>query len=612
MVMKHVFAVLVPILFLSALPVLAQQQPTVAQEIVVTASALPEHVEDTPAAVTVITHDDIEARAARDVSDVLREVPGLTVARIGSAGHQTSLFTRGANAAHTLVMWNGIVINTPFFGGYDWGQFSTSGIEQIEVVRGPYSALYGSDAMAGVVNILTVPTRSGLQAFVEGGSRGLLNAQVTGSHVDRGLTLSGAFETRRDDGFADNDDFDQQSANVAVRWTSASQFTIGLTARYTTYDLGVPTNLNFALDQLIPSPDRRQDGNERQIAIPIEQNLGTFRYELLLAENRREDTLDDPGDPFGPFFQNTDSRSRRARLTTHTKTAIGTIVAGAEGESTTVDDVTNFGPNFLDKKREERSLFVEDRYSHAFGGSRLEISGGARYDDYDTFGSETSPRIAAAWIAGSNKFHAAYGEAFRAPSVGELYSPFGGNVDLQAERSRSIEAGVDHYFSGGSVSLTLFDDKYRDLITNAGFVLANVGRASAHGAEVSANGRVTANVTGGITYTYLDTEQADSGLELLRRPRHSGSAFVSVHHGIAELNVVVLRTGVREDILPVLPFSRITNDAHTTVDANVQLDFGRFTPYVKIENLTNVEYEEVRGYVSPARRAVVGVRFTMH
>ncbi|HYI10898.1 MAG TPA: TonB-dependent receptor [Thermoanaerobaculia bacterium] len=593
---------------LSTIPSYSQ---TINEEIVVTASALPERVTDTPATVTVITRDEIDDRMARDVADMLREVPGLTVARIGSAGHQTSLFTRGANAAHTLVMWNGIEINTPFFGGYDWGQFSTSGVEQIEVVRGPYSALYGSDAMAGVVNILTVPARSGVHAMVEGGGHGLRNAQLAASHVAGGVTLSGAFESRQDDGFADNDDFDQKTANVAFRWTSASRFSIGLTGRYTTYDLGVPTNLNFNLDQLVPSLQRRQDGNERQIAIPIEQTFGAFTYELLLAENRREDTLDDPGDPFGPFFQNTDSVTRRVRLTTRTKTAIGTIVAGAEGENTTVDDVTNYGPNFLGKERDERSLFVEDRYSRAIGSSRLELSAGVRYDDYETFGSETSPRIAAAWVSGANKFHAAYGEAFRAPSVGEMFSPFGGNPNLRAERSRSIEAGIAHTFSRGLASVTLFQDRYRDLITNQGFVLQNVGRARARGAELSLQGAFTGAVNGGITYTYTDAEQIDSGTQLLRRPKHSGSAFVSARHGITEVHLIVLRTGERQDILPVLPFSTITNEAHTTVDANVQVALGRFTPYVKVENLTNVEYEEVRGYVSPSRRAVVGVRFSM-
>ena len=583
----------------------------VRDEIVVTASALPEEVATTPAAVTVVTREEIDDRIARDVADVLREVPGLTVARIGSSGHQTSLFTRGANPAHTLVMWNGVEINTPFFGGYDWGQFSTSGVEQIEVVRGPYSALYGSDAMAGVVNILTMPTRTGgLRASVEGGSHGLLGARADAAHVAGNLTLSGAFESRRDEGFAENDDFGQHSANVALRYTTAARLSFGLTARTITYDLGVPTNLNGTLDRLVPSLQRRQDGSERQLAIPLEHSFGGFHYDLLLAENRREDTLDDPGDPFGPFFQTTDSRTRRARLTTRTKTVIGTIVAGAEYETTTVDDVTNFGPNFLGKEREERSLFIEDRWSHPMrNGAQLELSAGVRHDEYETFGSATSPRIAAAWIRGGYKLHAAYGEAFRAPSVGEMYSPFGGNPDLRAERSRSMEAGLARFFTRGSATLTLFQDRYHDLITNFGFVLANIGQARSRGAELSAQGRITPRVNGGITYTYLDAEQLDTGAQLLRRPRHSGSAFVSLRHGITEASLIVLRTGGRADILPVLPFSRTTNEAHTTLDANVQFDLGRFTPYVKIENLTDADYEEVLGYASPSRRAIVGLRF---
>src|SRR5205085_10645005 len=99
------------------------------------------------------------------------------------SGRQTSLFTRVSRSGHTLVMWNGIELNHPFFGGYDWGQFSTAGVEKIEVVRGPYSALYGSDAAAGVVNILTVPSSSGLRAMVEGGGNGLHSARLEGAYV---------------------------------------------------------------------------------------------------------------------------------------------------------------------------------------------------------------------------------------------------------------------------------------------------------------------------------------------------------------------------------------------------------------------------------------------
>lgn len=607
--MKHLFL----FFLLFAVPLAAQiTTPALTDEIVVTASALPERVEETPASVTVVTRAEIEQRAARDVVDVLREVPGLTVMRIGSSGHQTSVFTRGANGAHTLVLWNGIEVSPPFFGGssgFDWGQFSTAGVEQIEVVRGPFSALYGSEAVAGVINVLTVPARSGLQAQLEGGD-GLFNAQAAASHVSGNLSLSGSFESRNDDGFAINDDFEQQSANAALRYTTAAQLNLGLRARFNEYDLGIPTNLNFALDELVSSPLRRQDGDEWQVAIPIDQTLGRFSYDAVLSESRREDLIEDPGDPFGPFWQTTDSQSRRGRLVTRTKSAIGTIVAGAEYEEITVDDVTNFGPNYLDKERTERSLFAENRYSTRLGSSQLELSAGARYDDYETFGSEVSPRLAAAWIVGGNKFRAAYGEAFRAPYVGEMFSPFGGNPDLRAERSRSFEAGVDHYFANASLSLSYFHDRYRDLITNVGFVLNNVGRARARGVELAAQMRVQQRVNAGITYTFTDAENLDTNEALLRRPRHSGSAFVSLRHGIAQANFVVMRTGERPDVLPVLPFTRAQNEAHTTFDANVQFDLGSFTPFVKVENLTNVEYEEVLGYASPARRAVVGVRFT--
>ncbi|HEX8619502.1 MAG TPA: TonB-dependent receptor, partial [Thermoanaerobaculia bacterium] len=479
--MKH-FSICLFTVFLTTTPLAAQtttSAPAVSDEIVVTASALPERVEETPASVTVVTREEIEQRAARDIVDVLREVPGLTVMRIGSSGHQTSVFTRGANGAHTLVLWNGIEVSPPFFGGssgFDWGQFSTAGVEQIEVVRGPFSALYGSEAVAGVINVLTVPTRSGVSAGIEAGD-GLLNTQSAASYVSGNLSVSGSVESRDDDGFAINDDFDQQTANAALRWTTASQLNLGVRARYNKYDLGIPTNLNFDLDELVSSPQRRQDGSEWQVAIPFDQTLGRFSYEAILSESRREDLLEDPGDPFGPFWQTTESESRRGRVVTRTTSAIGTVVAGAEYERISVDDVTNFGPNFLGKERTERSLFLEDRYSARLGGSRLELSAGARYDDYETFGSEVSPRVAAAWIAGRNKIRAAYGEAFRAPYVGEMFSPFGGNPNLRAERSRSFEAGVDHYFTNASLSLTYFNDRYRDLITNVGFVLNNVGRA---------------------------------------------------------------------------------------------------------------------------------------
>src|SRR5689334_111449 len=244
-VMKRVLAISVLFFVVPAFAQSTPQQPvTINDTVVVTASSLPETLQATPAAVTVITRKDIDERAARDVADVLREVPGLVLARSGSPGKATSLFTRGAASTQTLVLWNGIEINNPYFSGYDWGRFSTAGVEQVEVVRGPFSALYGSDAVAGVVNVVTVPAATGLRAEVQSGGHGLRNGVVDGSWATGANHISAALEHRTDDGFAPNDDFRQNSGSAVWRWAPSKTFSLGIAARATSYDLGIPFNLN--------------------------------------------------------------------------------------------------------------------------------------------------------------------------------------------------------------------------------------------------------------------------------------------------------------------------------------------------------------------------------
>ena len=148
----------------------AQQQ--LSQTIIVTASDLPETVESTPASVTVVTKKEIDDRAARSVADVLREVPGLSVSRTGSLGKITSVFVRGASSKQVLVLWNGVEINDPYFSGYNWGQFSTVGVQRIEIARGPFSSLYGADAVGGVVNIITGGGRDHADLDIAGGAFG--------------------------------------------------------------------------------------------------------------------------------------------------------------------------------------------------------------------------------------------------------------------------------------------------------------------------------------------------------------------------------------------------------------------------------------------------------
>jgi vitamin B12 transporter len=597
-------------------PSFAQSTPptqTLNDQIVVTASSLPESVQATPASVTVITKKDIDDRAARDVADVLREVPGLVLARSGSPGKATSLFTRGAASTQTLVMWNGIVLNNPYFSGYDWGRFSTAGIEQIEVVRGPFSALYGSEAMAGVVNVLTAPKTSGIHGDFESGSHGLRNAMVNAAVAGDTLSAAGTYEHRTDDGFNANDDFHQNSGNANLKWSPSDGFSLGAAARHTSYNLGIPFNTNAAGTALVPSLDRRQNGTETQLAIPVSLTLARFITDLTLSDNHRRDDFHDPADPF-TTSTSTNAKTRRARLTTRFATPAGTIVAGGEYDHDVVSDVTNFGPNFLDKRRTDHSYFIEDRFTHEIGqGSRFELSAGIRNDHFDVFGSQTSPRIAAAIVSGTAKWRAAFGRGFRAPSLGELYYPFFGNPKLSAESNRSYEIGYDAAIGrDGLFSLTYFNTRYRNLITfdPVTFISQNIGRVRSDGIEAGATQHVSANVYAAFSYTYLHRNDDEAtGLRLVRRPKHSGSLSAGYRSGAIDTNIAILRTGEREDSLAVLPFTRTTNRAYTTVDVNVQYHLARFAPFVKIENLANAKYEEVVGYASPKRRVILGVKF---
>ncbi|HEX9160311.1 MAG TPA: TonB-dependent receptor plug domain-containing protein, partial [Thermoanaerobaculia bacterium] len=215
------------LLLVIALPLAAQPQ-RLTDQIIVTASDLPEKVDETPAAVSVITRKQIDAIDARDLADALRHVPGVTLVRTGSPGKTAALFTRGSNSNHTLVLWNGIEIINPAFGGYDWGQFSTAGVEQVEIVRGPYSALYGSEAVAGVINVISAPAGDEAQAEIEGGGRGLRSGRAFVARTFASLLASGSLDSTHDDGFAQNDFFTRTAGTGSLRWIATPATSVGL------------------------------------------------------------------------------------------------------------------------------------------------------------------------------------------------------------------------------------------------------------------------------------------------------------------------------------------------------------------------------------------------
>jgi vitamin B12 transporter len=582
----------------------AQQQ--LSQTIVVTASELPETVESTPASVTVITKSDIDARAARDVADVLREVPGLSISRTGTLGKTTSVFVRGASSKQVLVLWNGVELNDPYFSGYNFGQFSTAGVQRIEIARGPFSSLYGADAVGGVINIITGGGRNRTDFDVAGGGRGLLNGVVSTQQTAGAATFSIAAEHRQDNGFALNDNDRRNSLLGSLIFAVDPRLSIGLTGRASNYDLGVPRNTNDSATAFIATPHHRENGSEWQLAVPVAAEIGATHVDFRLSENRRDDRNEDPD---ALSFGATKSTRQTVHLSARRATLVGTLVLGAEGEKAEATNHDSFGLDLDTHHRSSNAVFIEDRFSRG----PFELSAGARLDRYDTFGSETSPRLGVAWSRGGNKLHAAYGQSFRAPQIGELYLPFFGNPDLHAERSRSTEIGYDRFFnSDGMVSITAFRNTFHDLIIYdlTANRFANVGLARSSGVEFAASNR-RGPFTGSLSYTFLHAIEEPSGAPLARRPKHSGSLALGYGRGAGSAEFVVARVGSRADVTDLAPFGNVTNRAYTVADITFRWNVRAFQPYAKIENLTNTHYQEVFGYPSPTRRALLGVRYSV-
>jgi len=248
----------------------------------------------------------------------------------------------------------------------------------------------------------------------------------------------------------------------------------------------------------------------------------------------------------------------------------------------------------------------------AGNGASFEITAGLRHDNYDTFGSELSPRVAAAWVRNGHKVRAAYGQGFRAPAIGELYSPFFGFPDLHPERSTSIEIGYDRYFNNGSFTASVFDSDYDDLIFYDLLAAhyANINSASSRGLELGATRHFGA-LSASASYTYLDTEDESTGEELLRRPRHSGSLAFGCDFTRLSAMLVLQHAGARADVTDLFPYGNVTNQARTTADLTLRWVAGDLVPYVRVENLTDERYEEVFGYPSMPRRFTAGVRYTV-
>jgi vitamin B12 transporter len=573
-------------------------QPSL-QETTVTASRIEQRVQDALPATTLITRADIERAQTPDLPTLLRQVAGLELAQTGGPGTVASAFIRGAESRHTLVLVDGVPVNNLNFGTPAIEHLPLANVERIEIVRGNVSALYGSAALGGVIQIFTRQAGSTPYAAVtvQGGSRGLaqLNANA-GTRLDTGMRLSASVETLSDRGFnaikqeeragtnPDRDGYTRRAASFALAQELAAGNTVGLRVR----DAQGTTQFDSQFGPANQADESRFA--ERGAVLEGHFNLGS-NLRLNAALTSASDQLDAQLTAF-PFFVNSYSKGAQAGL--EWRPAAGhTVTAGLEHtrQSLQSDSVYNRSARTLDSARLG--------YAADIGRHQLQLN--VRQDHYSDFGS------ASTWLAGYGfrltdawRVSATASTGFKAPSFNDLYFPFGGNPALKPERLKSREVGLQYAADAQELRATLFNNRFTDLIgSDADFNRINIDRARVRGVELTYAGRIGDN---GVRadLTRQDPVDLTTGAQLPRRARTLAHLALTHDAGPWQLGSAVRYSGARPDAGKTLAsYAVLDLTASYTVSKQVKL-FGR------IENVFDRDYETVFGYRQPGRGVFVG------
>jgi len=632
-----------------AAPARAQERPIELEGLVVTATPTPRPAEAVSSAVTVLEGTELRARGLTRVLDALREVPGAAVVQGGSYGSVASLFMRGAESDHVLVLVDGVQVNQPG-GAFDFAGLTLDNVERVEVVRGPASALYGSDAVAGVVQIVTRggrgPSHGTASSRLGTYGRREWSAEASGGGDRAGYALSLA--GMRSDGilpFNNANDNTVFSGNVrfAPDERSWSRITVSVGDRayhFPTDGGGVPVDRNaFTF------------WDETVVGAAVGRRLTrrvTFAAHLSLNEvdAGTDDAADGPADTLGYFAQSSLDHVRRTGADMR-----AVVHLGADVITTGVELETQRQRSFTESKSEygassDRSVFSRRNralYGHLSGDhGPVALDVGVRFEGNERFGRLATWQAGAVLgldEAGTTRVRASGGTAIKEPTFFENYATgfARGNPDLDPERSTSWEVGLDREAARGRVRLSasFFHQALRDLIQYT-FVTPspsdpnffNVAAADARGVELEARLR-SGPLTGSFAWTWLHTRVVDAGYDegpgatfvegapLIRRPATTLAARAAYAPGArARFSAGVTWVGPRADRdFAAYPPRAVTLPAWLDLSAGAEarvLGGGGGRPSLSLtlrgENLLGRRHQEVFGFAAPGRVILVGAR----
>lgn len=609
------------------------------ENILVSASLLPITSKRSANAITIIGSDQIKNRAVVSVSDLLRDVAGLAVSRSGVQGSQTQIRVRGGEANHLLVLIDGVEVNNPSQNDeFNWGNLVASDIERIEVIRGPQSSMLGSDAMAGVVNIITRSADQPLSTniFSEIGS---FNTQNNGISI--GLK-DGAFDMRlgisdlQTDGDnisrsgSEKDGYENTNLNLKSGWRVSNQLNLTLAARQSDGINEFDADINF--DSLIDDQDDLSKflSSTKRLKADYSSLDGHWQHQLSIARSTNENAEFNGNIPGTATYSNKDQQRLVSSLLWGELNHRLSFLVEREEEKFqqrgVINDYGIFGiydPN-QKRSRDTDSMALEYR---ADISDKLTVAASTRYDDNSEFNTGNTSRIEAIYqINDSLRMRSAYGTAIKNPTFTErfgFYTNFIGNPSLEPEQSSNWELGIDQQFLGGhsSISFTLFnseleneiDGNFVDPVTFRYTSVNRAGLSKRQGMELTTLNQFNDAVSLNFSYTYTDAVESDGNdryVDEVRRPRHTGSLNLSWQvKDTLHINTNAQHNGSQIDVVypenvKLADYTLINLSANYKATQNLDI-------YIRFDNLFDESYEEVFSYQTLGFSANVGIRYKL-
>ena len=600
-----------------------QQLP---DSITVTANREATPLREIGSSIVVITAREIANSPAINVADLLEEQAGVNVVKTGNAGNTTSLFLRGANAHHTLVILDGIELNDPSSpnGAYDFAHLNLDNIERIEILSGPQSVLYGSDAIGGVVQIFTKrgfgKSKVALESSV--GSYNTFNETVNFSgsqnQLDYAISLarkdtdgiSAAVEGNEKDGY-NNSDF---SSQLGYMLTSATQFTVS--GRYTESEVDIDQTSGIFDD-----PNYRSENKAKYLSANLESFRKTFwnyKFSYTLADQSLV-TTDEPDSDHADDAMDYTADGTRYKFNFQNKfdlMPMVDIITGVEYEkekySSTIHSESMWGP-YDDAVKD-----IDNDVSSLYTLTTLSLTEnwfgtiGGRYDSYDNYDDALTYRITTAYNFDQFglKLKANVGTGFKTPSLFQKNHPLYGNPALEAEESFGWETGFDYKMKKYpfTFGLVYFNSKFTNLIENN----ANIAESKSRGVELYTGYRLN-KTTFDLRYTYNEASDK-AGNALVRRPRNKFNFKIEQDFS-SKLTVALngIAISSRYDLdFNVYPTEKVRLNGYTLFDLYASYDLSaRFTLTGRIENLFDKEYTEVYTFNTAARAVYAGLKVTL-